>query len=125
MSIIKINVLTVGADMRAELERRFAARAGLVDSAEGFEGFELLRPLEGTDRYLVCTRWRSEEDFQRWTASQEFKEGHAQAARDAQDPQDPQRAPGGGHGHAHGGPAATAAELWSFEVIQRALPKRD
>jgi heme-degrading monooxygenase HmoA len=116
MSIIKINVLSVGADMREELERRFAARAGLVDSAEGFEGFELLRPLEGTpDRYLVCTRWRSEEDFQRWTASEDFKKGHAEAARDAEH---------SGHGHAHGGPAATAAELWSYEVIQRAQPKK-
>jgi heme-degrading monooxygenase HmoA len=127
MSIVKINVLTVDAAMREELERRFAARAGLVDSAEGFEGFELLRPLEGTDRYLVCTRWRSEEDFQRWTASQAFKQGHAQAARDAQrqDAQGGGHEHGHGHGHAHGGPAATAAELWSFEVIQRAQPKRD
>jgi heme oxygenase (mycobilin-producing) len=115
MSIIKINVLSVGADMRDELERRFADRAGLVDSAEGFEGFELLRPLEGTDRYLVCTRWRSEEDFQRWTASEDFRKGHAEAARDAHP---------GGHGHGHGGPAATGAELWSFEVIQRAQPKK-
>jgi heme-degrading monooxygenase HmoA len=125
MSIVKINVLTVAADMREELERRFATRAGLVDSAEGFEGFELLRPLAGTDRYLVCTRWRSEEDFQRWTDSQEFKHGHAQAAQDAQraaQQQGGQEAPGTGHGHGHGGPAATAAELWSFEVIQRAQP---
>lgn len=124
MSVVKINVLSVGAEMREELERRFAARAGLVDSAEGFEGFELLRPLAGTDRYLVYTRWRSEEDFQRWSQSQAFQHGHAQAARDAAD-----RGAGAGHGHGHGpgagGPAASAAELWSFEVVEHAQPRRD
>src|SRR5919198_4875696 len=119
MSVVKINVLTVGHEMGDELERRFAKRAGLVDSAEGFEGFELLRPLEGTDRYLVYTRWRSEEDFQRWSQSQAFRQGHAQAARDAA--ANPAQGHGHGeghghgHGHGHGGPAASAAELWSFE----------
>lgn len=115
MSVVKINVLTVPEPMRAELERRFAGRAGLVEHADGFEGFELLRPVEGTDRYLVYTRWRSEEDFQRWTESRAFEEGHAQAAADA--------GHGHGHGHGHGGPAATGAELWSFEVVERVTPE--
>ncbi|GAA2093126.1 antibiotic biosynthesis monooxygenase family protein [Actinomadura alba] len=119
MSVVKINALTVTADSRDELERRFAGRAGLVESADGFEGFELLRPLEGTDRYLVYTRWRSEEDFQRWTESQDFQRGHAQAAAQAA----AQGGTGHGHGQGHGGPAATGAELWSFEVIQSSAPK--
>jgi heme-degrading monooxygenase HmoA len=122
MSVVKINVLSVGAEMREELERRFAARAGLVDSAEGFEGFELLRPVEGTDRYLVYTRWRSEEDFQRWSQSQAFQQGHAQAAREADAGHG--HGQGHGHGHGHGGPAASAAELWSFEVVQSAQPQQ-
>lgn len=117
MSVVKINVLSVPESMRAELERRFAGRAGLVDQADGFEGFELLRPVDGTDRYLVYTRWRSEEDFRRWTESRSFGEGHAQAAADAG------RAAGhgSGQGPGHGqGPAAEASELWSFEVIEQA-----
>jgi heme-degrading monooxygenase HmoA len=126
MSVVKINVLSVGAEMREELERRFAARAGLVDSAEGFEGFELLRPVEGTDRYLVYTRWRSEEDFQRWSQSEAFQRGHAQAAREASAGHGHEQGheQGHGHGHGHGGPAASAAELWSFEVAQSAQPQR-
>lgn len=118
MAVVKINVLTVSAEMRSELERRFAGRAGLVESADGFEGFELLRPVEGTDRYLVYTRWRSEEDFQRWTESDAFRQGHAQAAAEAA------KTGGTGHGHGHGGPAAATAELWSFEVVESAAPKR-
>ncbi|WP_326644019.1 antibiotic biosynthesis monooxygenase [Streptosporangium sp. NBC_01755] len=133
-SVVKINVLTVSAEMREELERRFSGRAGVVESADGFEWFELLRPVDGTDRYLVYTRWRSEEDFKRWTESQAFQRGHAQAAAEA----------GQGHGHAHSaaqghghgqdqggpaqghghgqGPAASGAELWSFEVVQSTGP---
>lgn len=113
MSVVKINVLTVPAEMREELERRFAGRAGMVEAADGFEWFELLRPVDGTDRYIVYTRWRSEEDFQRWQSSQAFQAGHAQASADR----------GEGHGHGHGGPAATGSEIWSFEVVQSAGPK--
>ncbi|GAA5041937.1 heme-degrading monooxygenase HmoA [Thermocatellispora tengchongensis] len=143
MSVVKINVLTVPAEMRESLERRFAGRAGMVESSDGFEWFELLRPVEGTDRYLVYTRWRSEADFERWQKSQAFQAGHAQAAAEAQAQGGPghgqggpghgqggpghgQGGPGhgqGGQGHGHGGPAASGSELWSFEVVQSAGPK--
>ncbi|WP_041939820.1 MULTISPECIES: antibiotic biosynthesis monooxygenase family protein [Frankia] len=83
MSVVKINALTVPAEMRAALESRFAGRAGMVEQADGFEWFELLRPIEGTDTYLVYTRWRSEEDFQKWQSSQAFEEGHRRAAAEA------------------------------------------
>ncbi|MFE3455067.1 antibiotic biosynthesis monooxygenase family protein [Nonomuraea sp. NPDC059194] len=117
MSVVKINVLSVPAEMREELERRFSGRAGMVESSDGFEWFELLRPVEGTDSYLVYTRWRSEEDFQRWQSSRAFQAGHAQAQAEAQ-------AEGASQGHGHGqGPAATGSELWSFEVVQSTGPK--
>jgi heme oxygenase (mycobilin-producing) len=122
-SVVKINVLTVSEEMREELERRFSGRAGVVESADGFEWFELLRPVEGTDQYLVYTRWRSDEDFKRWTESQSFQKGHAQAAGQAGG-QGQGEAQGQGHGHGHGqGPAASGAQLWSFEVVQSAGPK--
>lgn len=105
-SVVKINALTVPAEMRAELERRFAGRAGAVESADGFEDFQLLRPVHGTDRYLVYTRWRSEEDFQAWHNSQDFARGHARA-----------------EGEEHRPPAATGSEIWSYEVIERSSAK--
>ncbi|MFC4060737.1 antibiotic biosynthesis monooxygenase family protein [Planomonospora corallina] len=130
MSVVKMNVLTVPAEMREELEKRFANRAGFVESADGFEWFELLRPVEGTDRYLVYTRWRSEEDFQRWTESRAFQQGHAQAAAEAGAQghghghgQEQGQGQGHGHGHGQGGPAASGSEIWSFEVVQSAAPK--
>ncbi|MEU2793217.1 antibiotic biosynthesis monooxygenase [Streptomyces sp. NPDC007100] len=110
MSIVKINVLTVPDEQRDVLEKRFGARAGAVDSADGFEWFELLRPVEGTDQYLVYTRFRDEESFQAWM------EGPMKAAHQ-------------GGGAAEGGerpkPAATGSTLWSFEVVQQAGPKKE
>ena len=108
MSVVKINVLSVTPEARATLEERFAGRAGAVESSDGFEWFELLRPVEGTDQYLVYTRWRSEEDFQKWHSSQDFARGHA----------------GGGAGEeGKPRPAAHASQIWSFEVVQQSGPK--
>jgi heme-degrading monooxygenase HmoA len=56
MSFVAVNVLTVPEGAGSTLEQRFARRAGSVEAAPGFEHFELLRPLEGTDSYLVYTR---------------------------------------------------------------------
>ncbi|MCC3771600.1 antibiotic biosynthesis monooxygenase [Streptomyces sp. UNOC14_S4] len=106
MSIVKINALTVPAEQRETLEQRFSSRAGMVENSDGFEWFELLRPLEGTDQYLVYTRWRSEEDFQAWMS------GTMRAAHQ-----------GGGEGAPQQKPAATGSTLWSFEVVQQAAPK--
>jgi heme-degrading monooxygenase HmoA len=103
MSYVAINVLSVPEGAGGTLEQRFAARQGAVDAAPGFEHFELLRPLEGTDDYLVYTRWRSQEDFEAWRSSQSFGQGHAQAS-------------GRGEGQ---GPAATGSTIWAFEVVQQ------
>ncbi|MFE6714628.1 antibiotic biosynthesis monooxygenase family protein [Streptomyces sp. NPDC057695] len=120
-SVVKINVLTVPAEQREVLEQRFASRAGAVEGSDGFEWFELLRPVEGTDQYLVYTRWRSEEDFQAWMNGS-MKAAHGGGA-------------GGSEGGSAGGsedgsegagrprPAATGATLWSFEVVQQASPR--
>ncbi|MEU1626367.1 antibiotic biosynthesis monooxygenase [Streptomyces sp. NPDC020096] len=112
MSVVKINVLTVSPEMRETLEQRFAARAGAVESSDGFEWFELLRPVEGTDQYLVYTRWRSEEDYQKWAS------GRMQAAHRG-------AGPASGPGEGQPKPAASEATLWSFDVVQQAAPKTD
>jgi heme oxygenase (mycobilin-producing) len=131
VSVVRINVLQVPEGRGEVLEQRFAARAGEVEKVDGFESFELLRPTEGTDRYLVVTRWRDEEAFQAWMSSMAFQQGHARAGGG--------EAPAGGHpggeapsggapsggapaggAPAGGGPAATGSELWSFDVVTSA-----
>lgn len=99
MSVVKINAISVPEGAGPELEKRFAARAHTVDSSPGFEGFQLLRPTKGDDRYFVVTTWATEEDFQAWAA------GPAKAAHSG---------PHGGEGKK---PVATGASLLEFEVV--------
>ena len=99
MSIVKINAITVPRERFGEFAERFAARAGRVSGAAGFESFELLRPNDDREVCLVVTRWRSEEDFQAWVAGPDFAAGHAQ--------------------HRERGPVGSASELWSFDVLER------
>ena len=102
MSVVRINAITVPADHADELERRFAARAGEVAKSPGFEAFELLRPADGRDVYLVYTRWRSQEDFDAWVESPAFSHGH--------------------RAHHSEGPVSSQSELWSFDVVQHEGP---
>ncbi len=99
-SVVRINAITVPPERANELAARFAARAGEVDKAEGFEEFQLLRPTDGRSTWLVYTRWRDEAAFEAWASSQAFQQGHAKAEGSSQ-------------------PVATGSELWSFSVEQR------
>ncbi len=105
MSIVKVNAITVPRERFAEFEQRFATRAGRVSGAEGFEGFQLLRPNDDREVCLVVTQWRSEEAFQAWVRSADFAAGHAQ--------------------HRTGGPVGTASEVWSFDVLETEAPPAD
>ncbi len=100
MSVVRINAIDVEPAQGDELARRFAGRAGAVDKAPGFEGFELLRPTDGRTTWLVVTRWRDEDSFNNWLGSPSFAHGHRGAAGDA----------GGG------APVATHSELWNYEA---------
>lgn len=100
MSVVKINAIAVPEGAGVELEKRFAARARSVEQMPGFEEFQLLRPVQGEERYFVYTRWDSEESFQAWVSSQAFQHGHAKA--DAPDAK----------------PVSTGADLLAFEVVQ-------
>ena len=80
MTVIKINAITVPPESGDELARRFANRAGAVDGADGFEGFELMRPVDDRETWLVVTRWRDDAAFEAWVASPAFGHGHRGSA---------------------------------------------
>jgi heme oxygenase (mycobilin-producing) len=107
MSVIRINAITVPAGGGDELARRFAERAGAVDNAEGFEGFELLRPTDGRETWLVVTRWRDEAAFDAWVSSPAFAHGHRGASS---------------AGHEDRRPVGVHSELWSYDVEVAARP---
>jgi heme oxygenase (mycobilin-producing) len=112
MTVIKINAITVREGSGDELARRFAGRAGAVDDADGFEGFELLRPTDDRETWLVVTRWRDEESFNAWVASPAFGHGHrgSSAAGRAEPGED--EPPVGRH-----------SELWSYDIVELPQPR--
>jgi heme-degrading monooxygenase HmoA len=102
VSIVKINAITVPRERFDEFAQRFASRAGKVSAAEGFEGFQLLRPNDDREVCLVITTWRSEDDFNAWVRSPDFAAGHAQ--------------------HRSSGPVGTNSEIWSFDLLETEAP---
>lgn len=111
MSVVKINAIEVPEGKGPELEARFAARVGEVDQMEGFEEFMLLRPTAGDTRYFVLTRWASEEAFQNWRTSTQFRHQHATTHTD-----------GGGGEAKPNHPVATGASLLEFDVVSLSQP---
>jgi heme oxygenase (mycobilin-producing) len=101
MSVVKINAIDVPTEAGPELERRFAARAGVVDGSPGFLGFQLLRPVAGESRYFVVTEWEDEASYAAW------RDGDARAA----------------HKGEHGPTVTTGANLLEFEVVLDVRPR--
>jgi len=101
MAVVKINAIEVPDGSGPELEKRFAARLGAVDSAPGFLGFDLLRPVSGETRYFVVTKWESDEHFQDWMR------GAGMAA----------------HSGERSKPVGTGSSLLEFEIVQSSVPK--
>jgi heme oxygenase (mycobilin-producing) len=111
VTVIKINAITVPRESGDELAHRFAARAGAVDDADGFQGFELLKPTDEREQWLVITRWRDEEAFQAWLNSDSFAHGHRSAAERS-----------GGDAPR---PVASHSEVWSYVVAGGSQARAD
>ena len=90
MSYVTVNALTVSPDQAEAFAQRFASRPRRVEQADGFERFELLRPADGKDLWLVVTHWRDQASYEAWS--------QARTPRSET--------------------VADAHELWSFDVVQ-------
>jgi heme-degrading monooxygenase HmoA len=119
VSVIKINAITVREGSGDELARRFANRAGAVDDVDGFEGFELLRPDDGRDTWLVVTRWRDDDAFDAWVASPAFAHGHGS---DRHGEGGDQTAGEQAERHSQQ-PVGRHSELWSYRVVDLPPPR--
>src|SRR3954454_14527108 len=83
---VAINAITVPEGQGDELAKRFAARAGAVDKQDGFEEFQLLRPADDKNTWVVYTRWRDKGPSEGWVSTPPFGHGHTQAAAAAATP---------------------------------------
>ena len=101
------------AQAAAGLEARFAERLGLVQGAEGFIDFELLRPVEGAEHYLSISRWADRAAFDAWAAGAANAQAHGRPAGSGHAP----AAAPAGHGPGAGGPPRPqVVELYEVAV---------
>ena len=84
--IVVSNRIPVAVGHEQAFEERFRDRAGLVERHPGFVRMEILRPkqvamhggkLGGSPYYVVLTYWDTEDDFVRWTESEDFRRAHS------------------------------------------------
>lgn len=73
--IVVMNRIPVAEGREAEFEKTFTERDRAVDLMPGFIDLQVLRPTEGRI-YVVMTRWKSRQDFERWTQSEAFVAAH-------------------------------------------------
>lgn len=66
------------AEMHA-LDQAFRERAHLVDRHVGYRRLELLRGIREDGRYVLLTRWRSQEDFRAYMKSGDHQRSHERA----------------------------------------------
>src|SRR3954452_3249074 len=68
--------LRVGADKADDLIAAFRNRIGLVDSADGFLGLEVLRSDRDRCELVMVSRWRDRECFKAYMKSAAHKASH-------------------------------------------------
>lgn len=73
--LVVMNRITVAEGREADFEKTFMERDRAVDQMPGFIDLQVLRPTEGRT-YIVLTRWKSRQDFDKWTQSEAFIAAH-------------------------------------------------
>lgn len=61
-----ISKFEVRNNMEEEVRQSFLDRPGFVESAEGFAGLDVLRPLDNPAEFWLITHWESREAFEYW-----------------------------------------------------------
>ena len=76
MSYVVANRAFVKQQYAQEFEQRFRSRAGQINQQPGFVLMEVLKPQSEKTPYVVLTHWESEQAFQNWVGSEDFKLAH-------------------------------------------------
>jgi heme-degrading monooxygenase HmoA len=77
-----VNYITCRPEYVPRFKQLFATRARAIDRMPGFCGMHVLEPAAEGQPFLIVSYWREGADFERWTGSEEFKEGHARGFAD-------------------------------------------
>jgi heme-degrading monooxygenase HmoA len=79
---VAVNYITCNEDYKNRFEELFGTRAGAIDKMPGFRNMEVLKPSDGQGDYLIVSHWDDESQFQAWTKSPAFLEGHKRGFED-------------------------------------------
>ena len=74
--LVVCNRIPVNPEYAEAFEARFKEREGLVDGMDGFISFQILRPTQPEQPYVVMTFWEDRAAFDAWTNSDAFKQQH-------------------------------------------------
>ena len=83
-TFVAVNFITCKPDYRERFEELFRTRAHAIDRIPGFIDMQVLQPDDDSE-YLIVSRWARKEDFEKWTGSPEFLEGHKRGFEDIAD----------------------------------------
>jgi heme-degrading monooxygenase HmoA len=79
---VAINYIDCDEHYRERFEELFRSRAGAIDRMPGFREMFVLKPQDGSNRYLIQSHWDSAANFEAWKGSPEFIEGHKRGFAD-------------------------------------------
>jgi heme-degrading monooxygenase HmoA len=79
---VAINYISCKDDYKERFEELFSTRAKAIDLMPGFKNMHVLKPIDSNGDYLIVSHWDSEEQFQNWTKSPAFIEGHKRGFED-------------------------------------------
>lgn len=74
---VAISEISVSPDGGDALITAFEGRLGAVDSWPGFLGLEVLEDRRHQGRYLMISRWESQEHFRAYMRSADHRRSHA------------------------------------------------
>lgn len=74
---VVMNRVPVAPGWEQAFEERFQKRAGQVERNPGFVRMDVMKPATPDAPYVVSTVWESEDAFQAWVGSEDFKAAHS------------------------------------------------
>lgn len=82
LGFVAVNYIDCTEDYVERFEELFGSRAHAIDRLPGFRFMHVLKPSEPGEPYLIVSHWDSKDNFDAWTRSPEFREGHKRGFED-------------------------------------------
>jgi len=79
---VAINYIPSTEKSREKLERFFARRAKAINRIPGFNKMQVLKPVDEKSDYLIISQWDTQEDFQKWSSTDDFLDVHIKEIED-------------------------------------------